>query len=482
MPAPLSVHRAHTVPTIKKSRVLAALAELAASASPSRAGTASPGAAPALTGAPALTASEAHPLPRSRLRRSLRACTAEGILAEVVSASTGGALVTAWALHLGAGALMAGLLVVLPQIAQLFHVPAAWSTARLGHRRAAIWLVGASRQMFWPLVVLPFLPLGEEARRGVLVAVLALAGVLAVLGNNAWVVWMSELVPRRLRGRYFGRRTMWCLLGAASASSAAGLLLDRARAHGSADQVLAGLALLACVTGWGTVLLMRRQHDPAGAVEPAPINLQAIMRPLRDGRVRPLLVYQAVWNLAVGVAGSFFGLFMLRHLAIGFALLALHGTVTSLSRMLAAPLWGRLIDRMGVRRVLVFCCFGIAAVPLIWLLPTPSRLWPLAVDAVLAGALWSGHGIASFTLPFELTPREGRPAYLAVLATVGGLAFSAGTLLGGTLAETLPDPTSLFGLPIADLQALFVASAVLRFLGARAALRIHRSLPLPHGS
>jgi MFS family permease len=322
---------------------------------------------------------------------------------------------------------------------------------------------------------LPFLPLTAEARRGLLAAVLALAGVLAVLGNNAWVVWMSELVPRRLRGRYFGRRTMWCLAGAATASSLAGLLLDRARAHGWVDQALAGLALLACLTGWGTVLLMRRQHDPAGAGEPAPINLQALLRPLKDARIRPVLAYQAVWNLAVGVAGSFFGLFMLQHLGIGFALLALHGTVTSLSRMLVAPLWGRLIDRVGVRRVLVLCCFGIAAVPLVWLLPTPTCLWPLAVDAVVAGALWSGHGLASFTLPFELTPREGRPAYLAVLATVSGLAFSAGTLLGGTLAETLPNPTVVFGHPLADLQVLFVASAVLRFAGARLALGIRGS-------
>jgi hypothetical protein len=214
----------------QESSFLSALAELASSAAPARAGTTSPGSSAPLTSAPGVGAPEAHPLSRSRLRRSLRACTAEGMLAEVVGACTGGAVLTAWALHLGAGALLAGVLVVLPQIAQLCHVPAAWTTARLGHRRAAILLVGASRQAYWPLVLLPFLPLGTDARRAVLIAVVSVAGVLGVLGNNAWTVWMSELVPRRLRGRYFGRRTMLCLLGAALAAGAAGLLLDRARA------------------------------------------------------------------------------------------------------------------------------------------------------------------------------------------------------------------------------------------------------------
>jgi MFS family permease len=219
-------------------------------------------------------------------------------------------------------------------------------------------------------------------------------------------------------------------------------------------------------------VLMRRQHDPAGAHPPAAIDLRGFLRPLADPRVRPLLAYQAVWNLGVGVAGSFFALFMLRNLETGFALLALHGTATSLSRMLAAPLWGRFIDRAGARRALVICSSGIAAIPLLWLLPTPSMLWPLALDAVVAGALWSGHALASFTLPLEVTPREGRPAYLAVLSSTGGLAFSAGTVMGGLLAETLPRPMVLFGHPLAELQVVFVVSAVLRFAGARAATAI----------
>jgi hypothetical protein len=132
---------------------------------------------------------------------------------------------------------------------------------------------------------------------------------------------------------------------------------------------------------------------------------------------------------------------------------------------------------VGVRRVLVLCCSGIAAVPLIWLLPTPTRLWPLAVDAVVAGALWSGHGIASFTLPLEQTPRLGRPAYLAVLSTMAGLAFSLGTVSGGVLADRLRNPTTFFGHPLANLQVLFVLSALLRLLGARLALRIPRHGP-----
>ena len=59
-----------------------------------------------------------------------------------------------------------------------------------------------------------------------------LAATLGVLGNNAWVAWMGELVPKRIRGRYFGKRTGLCMLGGGLAAAAVGLLLDWARARG----------------------------------------------------------------------------------------------------------------------------------------------------------------------------------------------------------------------------------------------------------
>jgi hypothetical protein len=140
--------------------------------------------------APTGTAVRPHasiwPRERGRLRRSLRACTAEGLVAEVISACAGGAILTAWALHLNASTLVTGMIVALSQLAQLFQFPAAWTTSWLGHRRASIWLVAASRQALLPLALLPFLPLTDAARQTVLLLVAGGSAVLGVLGNNAW--------------------------------------------------------------------------------------------------------------------------------------------------------------------------------------------------------------------------------------------------------------------------------------------------------
>jgi MFS family permease len=452
--------------------VFAPLATLAAAVSPSRAGLAAPAAGQPLAGAPSAVAPEAQAIGRGQLRRSLRASTAEGLVAEVVSACAGGAVLTGWAIYLHASALLTGLVVALPQMAQLLQLPAAWSTASLGHRRACVLLVGASRQVLLPLVLLPFLGFRERGAQAVLLGVSAVAAVVGVLGNNAWVSWMSELVPRRIRGRYFGRRTAMCTVGGAMASAGAGLLLDWARPHGLTGAALAALSLIACGSGVVSTVLLLRQHDPCPHREPIPLTLVEATRPLRDRSVRGLFAYLLSWNVAVGLAGSFFSLHMLQNLKMGFTLVALHGATLAAARVLAAPLWGRLIDRRGARPVLIICAFGISAIPLIWLFPTPGRLWPLAFDAVGAGVLWGGHNLAAFALPLAVAPRRGRPLYIAAFSATTGLAFSLATALGGALAGCLPERAPLLGHDIYNLQWLFVASSLLRLGAAFVALRI----------
>jgi MFS family permease len=460
------------VKATKQGRFFSSLATLAAAMSPSRPGTSSPGAAGPLAAAPAVYLRQAHAVRTGWLRRSLRASSWEGLCAELINACAGGALLTAWALHLGATPLYTGLLVALPQIAQVFHLPAAWTTALVGHRRACLWLVGLSRQTLLPLAALPFLPVSDETRRGVLLAVAALAAVLGVLGNNAWVAWMAELVPRRIRGRYFGRRVGMNTMGGAVAAAAAGLLLDWARPRGQGALVLASLQVLACVLGLVAVWLMRRQHDPAPSEDAPPPSLAQTLEPLRDRRLRSLLCYHLAWNFAVGLAGSFFALHMLRNLHMGFALVAVHGAATAAFRMAAAPLWGACIDRVGARPVLAACSFGIGAIPFLWLLPSEGWLWPLALDAALAGLLWSGQSLAVFALPLSLTTRRQRPYYLASLSAMSGLAFTGATLVAGALATWLPARVSLAGASLHSLQLLFVASGVLRLAAAFITLRV----------
>jgi MFS family permease len=391
------------------------------------------------------------------------------MLAEVFTACTGGAVLTGSALHYGASPLSVGAVVAAPQLAQVMHLPAAWLTGTFGARRVAIVAVLLSRQAMLPLAALPFLPIGEEAKLSVLSVVVALSAVLGIIGNNGWTAWMGDVVPGALRGRYFGKRTAACTLAGSVASLCAGVVLDAAGASMTRGYVLAALAVLGCIAGALTTHLMIAQ---GGENTPRPFALGAAFAPLADRTARSLFTYALGWNAAVGLAGSFFAMHMLKYLRMGFVLIALHAAALAIARIIACPVWGRVIDRYGSRPVLTACSYGICVLPAIYLFATPDRLWPLAFDAILAGVLWSGHSLATFSLPLAITTREERPLWLALNSTGAGLAFAAGTLVAGTIAEALPDEVSVLGQPLVRLHVLFGLSALARVFAAALAPRI----------
>ena len=397
---------------------------------------------------------------------------AEGIVSEVFTACAGATVLTGWALALKLGPFLVGVMTALPFFAQFVQFPAAWMTSTFGHRRVALGAVFLSRQVMLPLCVLPWLPLELEGQQRLLVGVAVVSAMLGVIGNNAWVAWMGELVPESLRGRFFGRRTALCTLGGTLASLVAGVLMDRLRPPEGVGVGLPLLAAFACVAGMVAAVLMARQHDPAPHAQRAELDFQVALLPLRDERARRVLMYQMAWNAAVGLAAPFYTLHMLENLEMGFATMALYLAAVAGVRMLAAPLWGRLIDRLGTQPVLLACSLGISAIPYIWLFPTAGFLWPLLVDVVVAGVLWSGHGLAGFALPLSVAPRRGRPFYLAAFSTAGGLAYAAASALGGGVASLVPAEFTLGGHPWVNLHVLFVLSAVARLAAAFLALRI----------
>lgn len=459
-------------PNPLRRHVLRSFASLASGVPLFRPGGTLPGASAPLLSAPPPGGARPPGTPPRRLRYSLKASIAEGMFAEVFTACAGATVLTAWALALKLSPFLVGVMTALPFFAQFIQFPAAWLTSLFGHRRVALAAVCLSRLVMFPLCLMPWLSLSLPQQQHLLVGIAGASAVLGVVGNNAWVAWMGELVPRSVRGRYFGRRTALCTLGGTLASLAAGTLLDRFRPVEGIGVALPLLALFSCGVGLLTTLLMATQHDPAPGASGQKLEFRAALVPLRDADARRVLTYQVAWNAAVGVSAPFYTFHMLQNLKMTFVVMALYLAAVAGVRMLTAPLWGKVIDRYGAQPVLLGCSVGIAAIPLLWLLPTADSLWFLGFDVLLAGSFWSGHGLASFALPLTVAPRKGRPFYLAAFATAGGLAYAAASALGGGLASVLPTQFILGGHTWANLHVLFVISSVARFFAARLAARI----------
>lgn len=397
------------------------------------------------------------------LRRSLRVSALEGVLAEVVGACATGGVLAAWALYLGLDPLFLGLLGALPFAVQLLHLPAAVLAQCAGSRRTALVAVALSRQMVLPLALLPFLRWSRPAREAVLLSCAGASAVLGVVANTAWTAWMGDLVPRPLHRRYFGRRNLLCALSSMAGTIGAGVLLDA----GTSAAVLVALALTASASGIVTTALLRLQHEPVRDPAPQMPTMAEALSPLREDVARRALAFQVAWGASTGLALAFYPLHLADALGTGFARMAAFGSGVVALRAFAAPIWGRILARLGARPVLAGCAVALCLSPLLWLF-AHGAVWVLAVDAGICGVLMAAYGLTASALPAATSGARKRAYFLAAFASAGGLATGLASALGGALAHVL---SARGGLEIAT-RALFALGALGRISAALLGLRL----------
>ena len=101
--------------------------------------------------------------------------------------------------------------------------------------------------------------------------------------------------------------------------------------------------------------------------------------------------------------------------------------VFSAAQMVAAPLWGRLSDRIGRKPVLIAALIGSSIGSLVTGLA--GVLWILFLGRVLDGASGSSYAVGQAAVA-DLAEPEDRPRLLGLLAAAFGVGFVAGPLIG----------------------------------------------------
>ena len=105
--------------------------------------------------------------------------------------------------------------------------------------------------------------------------------------------------------------------------------------------------------------------------------------------------------------------------------------VFSAAQMVAAPLWGRLSDRIGRKPVLIAALIGSSIGSLVTGLA--GVLWVLFLGRVLDGASGSSYAVGQAAVA-DLAEPADRPRLLGLLAAAFGVGFVAGPLIGSIAA------------------------------------------------
>jgi MFS family permease len=402
------------------------------------------------------------PLPPSAIARGLRLSIIEGLLTNIHITVTTNAFLTGFALLLGAGDFELGVIAALPFVGQLFQFMGAYLEARLGNRRMLTAVTAAISRALWALIAaLPFLAALGAARLPLFLLILAVSQALIGIAVNTWTSWMSDLVPARQRGRYFGTRNTITSITAMAAAWLAGRAVDYYRSNNNLAlgyAIIFGVAVVSALAG--AFLLTLKPEPPLRRSERVHIGA-LFTAPLRHIGFRTLSLASAGWALAIGIAAPFFNAYGIQTLGLSFASLAIFSIVTSAVALVTQPLIGRLQDRYGDKRVMIASVIGTVLLPWGWVLATPTFLLPLWLNAAGSGIFWPGITQGWVNLVMERAPSENRGAYVASYGAITGLGTFVASLLGGVIAAALNGTTVHIGpLLLNHYAILFVASSV----------------------
>jgi len=396
---------------------------------------------------------------RRDLRLSLGDAAGYGVMAGVAEV-----YLPAFALAIGLSPVTAGLVASVPLLAGgLLQLLAPRAIARVTSLRS--WVAGSMAVQalaFVPLIVVALLGISSTL---ILFAAASVYWAAGMAASAAWNPWMARLVPARIRSKFFGRRQ-----GLVQATMLAGLVGAGGALHVFAGTpririvyaAMFGLALIARL--WCAIMVARQ----GTGIEIAPrkrMRLRSIPPALRGTPRASLLGYLIAALAAAAISGPFITPYLLDELRIGYAGYSVFTATVVVIKIAALPVIGRIIQRIGVRRVMTVCALAIVPIPLLYLI-SDAFAW-LIVIQVIAGVAWGGFELGLLMALFDGEDDAERTTMQVAFSALQAIGTAGASLVGGGLLGAL-------GSDHAAYLWVFAVSAGARLL---AALLLVRELP-----
>ena len=429
---------------------------------------------------------------KDAIRRSLKASTVDAIFAAAFTIGTGGILLGNFLVELNASPVVFGMLSSIPMLVNLIQPLGAYLSERTTSRfQYALRTHGIAR-LLWLILVLGIAMsswgwLNSEQLVDLTLLIVVVTHLLGGLGTASWFSWIAMLVPRRLRGRYFGLRNSATNLTEFICLPLSGLAVSHW--YGGAIQGYGVILLLGIVFGiiglgcqYFQVDMNPQSQNTHGVSLPQtseieldavsdeasrtsePISLPQIATPKnelassvwKNSNFLMFLVYFGSWTLAVSLSAPFFNFYMLDTLSIDVSWVTLYNSLRAGAHLLMLIMWGKLADKIGNRPILICNGILIAIIPWLWLAigSTQLDLWLwLPLLHIFIGGAWAAIDLCSNNLQIEIAPVKNQSIYFAIAAAVAGGSGALGVTIGGFMAQF----AGSFG-----ILELFVVSGFLR--------------------
>jgi MFS family permease len=411
----------------------------------------------------------------SGIGKILRISVMSGILGQIFStlSGSGSAFLTRFAIMLNATPLQFAILSAISQVSQVFQPLGAFVTKRRTKRKGVVLtfqFIGCGIALIYG--ILPFIFSSENTIRAFLLLFFLSVAFLSV-ASNAWIGWIADVVPLRVRGLFFSALSQYVMLTAVGVSYGFSLFIDHftegrkdfpiqsstfftAKNLPLAFAIMFIVAVVAAFSGLG--VLSRLPEKKKKIEEEGTAGM--FFLPMRDNNFRRFLLYNCWWMLAVGIGAPFWQPFMMQKLRMTLFEVQIYGSINMAASILVLRFWGRLIDAYGNRTAMRLIILLGGFNPMVWLFVTPHNYPFLYLEAITSGVMWAGAGLVATNFVLSIAPDDRRQLYSGVSGAFSGLAMMTTMLVSGAF---LPQRLEIGNISLEPEQVLFGLTGIARW-------------------
>jgi MFS family permease len=340
--------------------------------------------------------------------------------------------------RLGATPFWIGLLVAIPSLSTIMQPAGAYVVARTGSRKRMLIHTAIPGRLTWLVIpTLGFFFPHNYLVLGLMFSLVLFSRLTISFSSPAWFSWVSDLVPEDERGSFWGSRQMWARIFGISAAIMLGWFLGTEPPY---YKFIVFFCLMGFI-GWLEIFIHRGVMGIRIPVPTDPPTMAAlVLRPLRDKRFLPIIIFTFSINFATQIGGGMFSLMMLEEIKFSyFEISVFQVGILGLVTVLSSRYVGRVMDnlREGARLVFYFGAIVTSLQALPWAAIPARAFLPVAGTVILGGIGWAAYHIALTGLLMGYSPRDARATYSAMYAVISGIGSALGAIAGGSIAEAL---------------------------------------------
>ncbi len=375
----------------------------------------------------------------------------------------GESYLSTFAAFLHATPLQLGMLACLPPIVGASLQFVSLLFIRQMELRKPVLVVGACAQAaaWFPILLLPAL-FPSDATLALIIAV-TLYYAMGDVTYPAWQSLIGDLVPEEKRGDYFSRRGTQASFAAFVSLCAAGVILHVAE---TLDRSILGFTVVfagAAIARALSAMCLRYLPESTSQFCLQAKETRIEYSHTRNQAFRRFVGFSTAMHMAMGLAGPFFTVYVIRDLHWTFLQYGLWLAAPVLAQMLTLRDWGKLADHYGNKLVLLLTSVVVSLVPLIYVISTEWLV--LVASNFITGLVWPAFLLGLQNYLFDIVPAAVRPKGAAIWSTGNAFGTAAGALAGMAVLATFP--SHLFFIPAlshtaSSLVGLFLLSTLLR--------------------